>query len=311
MMRVTVFGTCQVFGIADALSYLLPSAKVFAIPAYAVATWPMEATKILECLSESDYVFAQPLHKTQGILSGDALREAVPKAVMIPVITFTGFHPDCIHIHTTSGKAVRSPMGPNNSQIIAAAYSMGLPSGRVSTLFNAFIYRKLGYYEEFEKARSYLHKHMEEYGLDLASVWGTWIKPGAFMNTANHPTHTVLASIARVFAERAGLVAPSATATAVPADWLGTTHPVWPVYPELARAIDVPGSYVFKYRMPPNRKGARPYIGLNEFIAMSYAEYERHPVEVFQSRPIKRVAEILADATNRPARLSGRPNGER
>ena len=294
MMRVSVVGNCQAPGIADALSYLLPTAKVSGFD-YSPVAHRNGIDAALQIISQSDYVFAHPLPEVCGALSTARLRDAVPNLRQIPVVAFTGFHPDCIPM-LHDNKRVFSAMGSYNSRIVAAAYSMCLPADRVPALFNAFVYRKLGYYDEFEKARSFLYTQMESHNFDIASAWELWMGSGPFMHTINHPSSRVLASIARFLVERAGLVS-QASASIVPPDFLAVNHPIWPVYPELARPLNVSGSYVFKYQTAPNLvNGSRPYINLTEFVAKSYALYEQSPMEAFQRPFIKRSAEILADA---------------
>jgi len=293
MTRVSVVGTCQVHGIADSLIFLLPGVKVLAFE-YTAIKDKDAINQIQKCVVESDYVFSHFLPESAGPLGTTALRQAVPKFWIIPSVSFTGFHPDCIYI-SHNDKALESAIGPLHSGIIAAAYSIGVPVDRVSSLFNAFIFRKLGYYEEFAKARLFLQEHMERQGFDLTTVWESWLKQGAFMHTIVHPTIWVLASIAKFLAERAGLAAPGATAPSVPMDWLAN-HAVWPVYPELARPLNVPGSYVFKRGGGPDWvRGDRPYLGLETMIANSYARYQNYPPEAFQSEPIKRIMTVLSE----------------
>ncbi|WP_157096085.1 WcbI family polysaccharide biosynthesis putative acetyltransferase [Methylosinus sp. R-45379] len=293
MRRIAVIGVCQAWGIGDALTFLSEDADVIILEAPAIQNrGALHAASLL--LEDRDLIITQGLPDEYGPLATEALRTRFPNLVQVPVFTFTGFHPDCIYL-VLEGKAYSSPLGPYNSAIVAAAFSLGMPIDRVPGLFNAFIFRKAGYFDEFAKATEYARLVMSQFDFDIEPDWPDWLAHAPFMHTINHPKAFALASIAKLAAVKAGLIPKSKPIPTLPYDTLSTSA-VWPVYPELGRPIGVQGSYIFK--QPENYKeemGHGVMMSLARFISGSYNFYGTYPREVFELDAVVRMRSVLTE----------------
>jgi hypothetical protein len=155
-------------------------------------------------------------------------------------------------------------------------------------LFNRLVYARLGYLDAFGKARTLLERRLA----DFAGLFESWHARGPFMHTANHPRVFVLADIARAAAIGAGLL-PQDTPAVTPAFDHLAGNTIWPVYPEIAEALGVPGGLVFKRAAPAGRLDGL-YLGLQALVHESYARYARLPEAVFQGEEIGATRAALA-----------------
>lgn len=291
-MRISLLGNCQVCGIAGALRSLVPTAQVHAFWYGSASDEDIERVK--QTLVQSDYVFTHGLPSISGPLSAASLRKTVQNVVTIPVIYFTGFHPDVIFI-PYKGISVMSPVGMPHSALIAAAYCLDLQVDRVRELFNAFVFRRLGYFDEFTKAREFVRKTFNDGGIELAQIWQSWMSTGVFMHTPAHPRMNVLASIAKLLADRVGIMSEDSAIPVISFDYLAH-GPIWPVYPELAAALQIPGSYLFKRTGNQSQmSGDCLLLDLEEMIAKSYESYKNCPAEVFRIPSLQRVVKVLSE----------------
>ena len=194
----------------------------------------------------------------------------------VPLTAFEAYHPDLCYIFV-DGQVLRGPMFDYHSKIITAAYRRGLPESAVKALFTAANYERFGYFGLWNACKALYLGSYAALGLDLSARFPTWSREGAFMHSVNHPTIRVVADIARALLAQDG-IEPAHTEF-LPHDNLKNA-PVWPVYPELAEALGVAGSMLFKvhneYRL----------LDLDEFIAGSYALLGQYPVEKIQVFPM-------------------------
>lgn len=291
-MRISLLGNCQVCGIAGALRFLLPAAEVHAFW-YAAAS-DAETERVRQTLARSDYVLIHDLPSICGPLSATALRQTVRNLFSIPVIYFSGFHPDCIYF-SHDGKSVHSPVGMPHSALIAAAYFLDLPIDRAGQLFNSFVFRRLGYFDEFGKSRAFLTKSFNDFDIKLAEFWDSWMSEGAFMHTPSHPAMNVLVSMTKYFAHRTGITLSDSAAPSISFDYL-VHGPIWPVYPELAAALQIPGSYLFKrIGTPSPMTGDCLLLNLEEMICKSYEVYKGCPAEIFHIPGLQRVVKVISE----------------
>lgn len=291
-MRIALVGICQVHGIGDALVHLLDDAEIVAIeaPIFRNQNRLADAELLLDGCSA---VFSHFLPDDYGSLSTSALQQRFKNLQLLPSMAFTGFHPDCIYIQSQQ-TILLSPVGSYHSAIAAAAFSQGMTRDRALGLFNAFVYRKLGYFLEFDKALLFLQKHTQAAGWDIEQELSTWLSSGPFMHTINHPKINVLASIGKLIAIKSGWIAQGTATPNLDYDML-ENNTIWPTYPELARAVGITGSYVFKRAGGPRiLEGRSALVRLPEFIAESYALYAGYPREAFDIPAVARVRDIIA-----------------
>lgn len=290
-MRIAVVGTCQAHGYAHALSYLLPEAEIVSIEIVVARNAGQDAA-VAASLGVYDRVFAQYLGLEWGPLSGTALATNLPDVLWLPTITFDGFHPDMCYV-AIGGDLHGSPLGAYHSAIIAGAFAAGFAEEDVPALFNALVFRRLGYFDAFGKARELLAGVLGQFDPAHAARIDAWTARGPFMHTINHPRIRVLADLVCDAAIRGGLVAAGTQAAEVPFDDLASDT-IWPVYPELAEAIGQRGGYRFKRAGRVVRpEGGSDVIGLPRMIAESYAIYRGMPAEYLRCAPVQRSAEVL------------------
>jgi hypothetical protein len=197
-------------------------------------------------------------------------------------------------LQTLGGAVQGSPAGAYHSAIIAAAFSLGVAEDDVAQLFNRMVYGRLGYLAGFDVARSLFLEHLAGYGLDMAAEFESWHAEGPFMHGINHPRGLVLADVMRAAAIRAGLLGASAPFVRPPFDHLAADT-IWPVYPEIAAVLGVPGGMLFKrYSHPVGPLGNALYIGLPRLVRESYGMYRALPAAAFDEGAVGAVRGKLA-----------------
>ena len=267
-LRIAVVGTCQACTVAESLRRQLPGAWV-------AAYWRNlrpgdEAAWFTRQLETFDVVLSQPDK------SGRSTRAAAygfQQAIGFPQLVFTGFHPDLEHL----GKAKLGHEGPFkawHSRSIMAAFALGLDERRAADLFNAFTYGVLGYFDEYPAARVRLDSEVLRAGLQPLPL------EGVFMYDPVHPTPQVLWTLAQAVCRKLGHEPAQAEAPSLRASSL-----VWPVYPEIAKRLGVPGSLSFS-----SIKGDD--LTLEDVIAQSYARYAAAGAQALLDLP--RVAQAVA-----------------
>jgi hypothetical protein len=109
-MRAAVLGNCQALGFADALSAFLPRAEVEVIRLTTLgsdAETVARSEEIAARLRDFTHVFAHPMENARfGPLAADRIMQAEPRVVLVPIIVFTGFHPDCVYLRAGGRKLV-------------------------------------------------------------------------------------------------------------------------------------------------------------------------------------------------------------
>lgn len=290
-MKIGIVGTCTSWGVGIAMRQLREDAEVIAFEAVV----PQRANKLGEAsekLLSCDVVFTHYLPETYKELATQEIKQRHKNVFLIPNVTFTGFHPDAVYI-SHSGIQVASPLAAYNSAIAAAAFSLGMDIDETEALYTAKIFAQLGYFDEFEKARTYLDRMFHTVGLVADQEWDSWVAQSPFMHTVNHPKPVVVGSVAKLCAVQAGLVSKGTKSPAPVYDTLAV-FPIWPVYPDLGRHLGISGSFLFKPSGGPNiQTGQSMFLGLRQFLEGSFARYGTHQRVVFSVPSVKRVADIL------------------
>ena len=202
--------------------------------------------------------------------------KTVAPVSQVPLTAFEAYHPDLCYIFA-DGQVLRGPMFDYHSKIITAAYRRGVPESAVKALFQAANYERFGYFGIWNACKAQYLGSYAELGLDLSAQFPGWSREGAFMHSVNHPSIRVVADIARALLAQDGIEA--AHTGFLPHDNLKNA-PVWPVYPELAEALGVSGSMLFKVH------NEYRFLELDEFIAGSYAVLSQYPVDKIQVFPM-------------------------
>jgi hypothetical protein len=270
-LRVAIIGSCQITGLAAAAKRLLPGATV---KAWHVGVYPTDSDEeLLALLPDFDLVISQLSdHDGHVPLRITRLREMRLPVIYLPVLVFSGFHPDITHIRGEDGLVLG--LATNyHSLIVAASFTLGLPAHRVPALFNAFIFSELGYFAVYEASKTAMFDVFDEAGYDLRPLFDAWSKqPRQFMYTLNHPHIVVLASLCHAVLTRAGHIDRTIPIPDDVDDYLAT-HFTWPIYPALARRIGLSGSTTFlvnSYRLP---EGQTRELPLADYVSACYRQY--------------------------------------
>ncbi len=279
--RIAVIGNCQAEGIAQALRLLLPSARVDLLPVASLSRNHETLDRLREHLTGCDHVFSQFF--PDGFVPGGnvhALAAGDRRYRLFPTILFPGFHPDMVHVGDvaalSASRLVPSPVGPYHSAIALCAYLEGLDVAATLALFRDTVFARLGYYEAWADATTYLTGSARDIGFPLEREIAVWSRRGCFMHVLNHPKLFVLGDIARRLAREAGLAPLDIRIEDYLADDLAADA-VWPLYPDIAARYGLPGATLFKRK---GRPGAVPVLyDLPAFVARSFAIYARQSAE--------------------------------
>lgn len=273
--RIAVVGNCQAAGFSDCLRVWLPQAEIVLFDLTQLGPAPGATAAAMAIMAQLDgfpLVFSHAVHGERfGPLDYAQLRVMRPDVVFIPNLAFTGFHPDCVNL-SAGGHVFRGPLDVYQSALAAVAFDLGLSAERTLRLFNPLVLRRLGYADEYAQAVVLLGRQFAICGIeeDLAPRLANWSRDGAFMYTINHPRLHAIADTARLLLSRIGLGEFPLDATAGLPDRLARMA-CWPVYPVVAKAIGVPGSWAFQ----PSRDAAP--LSLEAFIDRSFASFAATP----------------------------------
>lgn len=284
MSRIFVLGNCQAQGLSDWMRVMVDGAVIENASIAGVAPGDPTALGWPASIEAADTTFCQLTDEqltTYGLALPETLARAGKTYVPLPVVAFKGFQPDCTYVFTGGQPAVGA-MGPYHSAIAAAAFLEGLSTERALGLFNTFAYAALGYFDEFDAACTVLKEKSLAMGLDLSAA----LQRGApaFMHTINHPSISILGEIARQGLARAGLEAHGEVPA--PHDHLGDSFR-WPIYPEIAARLDLPGSLSFQR----SNAGHLDVVDLRTLVEATYASLKAlqgssGPISLDQDRPM-------------------------
>lgn len=279
--RIAILGNCQALGVSGCLRSLRPDLRVKGYIWNHIVS-PASAEVIARELEGFDVVVThQAKGAAMGALQTHVLRQRVKRLEVFPSLHWTGLHPDATRLPRGALASRAAPMGEYHSALALCSFLMGLPQGRAADLYNAYVYARLGYFEEDAKSEQFHLARGHAAGFDLRPAIAQWRRDGVFMHTPNHPTIRVMASIAGLVCERLGLERPAQSV--LPSDLMAGV--VWPVYPEIARRQGVAGSAAFK-------KGGE-LIDLQQMIAQSYAAYAEADPASLRTDHIDRLIETL------------------
>lgn len=289
---------CQAPGVAAALRCLTDASDVIPV---AAGTIPDEQLhqQIAAHAARADLWFTSPGNRVALDLYAQH-KAGGARLVTLPLIHFTAFHPDVCYAGSRKTQALARQ--PYNSAIAVWAYRQGLDAAATAELFNRRTYEALGYLDSWPAAEQALRKAFE--ASDLRARWPEfWLhvqRLGCFMHTPNHPQVAVLAHLARLAAQQAGL--PLRNHSLAPGELTdGLASVIWPLYPEIAHELALDGgSTVWKL------VGAHQYLdGVQAFVEHSFAGYEAQGIARADLEPrffnAARLDEVLGGLTGRGA----------
>jgi hypothetical protein len=287
---IAVIGNCQTESVVECLRALSPRAK---IDRFFVNHMGSERSRLdaVASLKKYDLILSHNMTDARfGPFAREALEQQFSNVVFFPQIIFGGFHPDAATL-VHEGRVWASPLGSPHSLLLAAAFRLKIPPERAVKLFNAYIFARLGYFAEYDLAKSALLNFASELGYDLSAAIDEWQSTGSFMYIPKHPTLRVLAHISARIAIKAGLPITGSTAGLI--DLLGF-NVCLPVFPALAKRLGLPGSTTFKLKGKRFSTEVRKW-SLEEFARQSYNLYSSYPREIFNSPRFRTVRITVRD----------------
>lgn len=289
--RVIVVGNCQAAPVAGILSKMNPGMTIDAMSMDIRGSGALAAA--VRRLQTYDLVLMHNIDRpANGPVSLSEIRDWHSGVVEFPAIIFDGFHPD---FFTTHRKDFLSPLSTCHSLIVAACFAEGVQIEEVEPLFNPFTFKILGYFDAFEKARTYLLAKANESGYALSDDFERWKASGLFMYTNNHPKPPVLLSIAQAVARKAGLSAGPLSEEEIEDSF--ADKQILPVYPPIAKRLGVQGGYGFAQRRVRRQRNS---YDLREYVVRAYEIYRQAPKIGFQNMAIQRTAALLREYLRRP-----------
>jgi len=264
-----VVSNCQTVGLANALQAMLPGVEIDAAD-FGLLRANLDA-------------FNAQMDQYSRIIRSDITPDVLPDAridriehhVVVPELTFHAYHGDLVYLRH-GDDWVHTPLGDYNSALVWACYRQGLSEADTLGRFTPDVIERCGYCALWEPERDRLVRVFAGFGIDIAADVRRWGRATAFMHSINHPRIDVMVDLARRICLTQGLT--PIDPPVIPHDNLisGATYPV---YPPIAEALGVPGSYWFK-----SGGSYRPF-DLGTFIAGSFASYRRLPIDAITPHP--------------------------
>jgi Polysaccharide biosynthesis enzyme WcbI len=288
---IAIIGNCQIPGVAACLEALSPTVKIDQFHLNKLCTEGQRLGAV-ENLRKYDLVLSHNLtHARFGPLKRAALEQQISKIVFFPQIFFHGFHPDDAPLRH-EGKSLASPLGSHHSLLLAAAYMCEIPPERAVRLFNSYIFACLGYFDEYEVAKSVLLSHASELGFDLSACLVDWQSSGPFMYIPRHPMLRVISDLSIMVAKKAGI--PISGSIPDMEDRL-SSNVILPVYPALAKRLGLTGSTTFKLSKRQASGVNAKNMRLEQFAKKCFRIYATYPKKVFSDDRFAKVRKILRE----------------
>lgn len=256
---ILVVGNCQIGGIAAALKWIFPSDQVSAVP-FNPNVFKGDSSDLAKQIATADIVlggdYVETLLKRQNV---------IPRHfTTIPRLYFSAFHPDIVAAKVRSS-GVRYP-SRYNSAICLWAYSNSIEPTDASRLFTKNTFGRLGYFDQWDKSVTQMRSSFETNGLDFDRFFLAAKRDAVFMYTVNHPRVSLLIWIAKLLAVRIGHDKSVWGKEILISDALSRVE-IWPVYPDVAHELAVPGSYTWFVDR------GRVIEGLRDYIEFAYDKY--------------------------------------
>ncbi|HNC82430.1 MAG TPA: WcbI family polysaccharide biosynthesis putative acetyltransferase [Nitrospira sp.] len=257
--NILVVGNCQIGGIASALQWLFPDDRVSA-QAFNPHVFKGDKDALVQRITAADIV-----------LGGDFVetfmrRKLAPvnQFITLPSLYFNAFHPDIV---AAKNKATgeRLPLR-YNSAICLWAYAHGLDPTRTVGLFNTGTFKALGYLDRWAGSVARMQAAFAAANLDFDRFFCAVKRDGVFMYTMNHPRISLLTWLAKLLALRLGRNETIWRKDIPISDALGRVE-IWPVYPEVAHGLAVPGSYTWFVER------GRLVESLPDYVAYTFERY--------------------------------------
>ncbi len=288
-MKITFVGTCQVAGMAEAASRMLPNATI----THHAPLTNEQHFAIADAVRGSDFAVTQLGAVSNGSpLSAPALADMGIRTIYLPVVVFTGFHPDMAYI-SADGRMIDDGLSAYHSQIALAAFLLDLPIERALQLYNAHVFAELGYFAAYDQAIELLAANFLEHGYKVTPLLERLRLQGhTFMHTINHPSIRLLERLAAKALARLDVVERRTKPITNIPDHLGSVF-VGPVHEPIARRLGVSPRETY-YANPPETMGGPCELSIRSVLEIAYRRYATYDRNALRTSAIAPVLDRLA-----------------
>lgn len=261
--RIIVSSNCQTGGIAAALQVIFHDDEITPLPLSTFANAEAESRFVEKLRSADIWVSAggYELPEKHGIMNQLQL-------IKIPIVRFSGFHPDLIYARKTSTNELIMPH--YNSAIAVWAYRNNLDVSDAEKLFNKKTFAELGYLDHWGSSIDQLKQRFKDSDLDFSEFILPMRREGLFMYSLNHPKVMALVRLSKLIARKMGAGAEVLDRYIDIND--GLNEVIWPVYPEIGESLSLHSGYEWKM-------GEGQWIsGVRAFLENAYENYSNQKI---------------------------------
>ena len=276
-LRVTIFGNCSALTLAKLMQAMTGDIVATAVEATSAMVDNLRAGKLGDpsLIEKSDLIFVQEIGEILTLIQAQ-FPSHFHKVRRFPFIHFPAFHPDIVYVSSRKhGNQIQGPLGEYQSAIALCGWMEGLSIDETVGLFRHEIYEALGYYSYWETSRKLMIDVGQGADFPINELLEKWCRRGCWLYSINHPKPFVLADIVRQLLSREGIATlPDVEDFVADGFVMG---PAWPVYPEIGKALGLPGHYNFK-AIQGYGTVEKPILMLclEEFVARSFDVFARY-----------------------------------
>lgn len=186
LKTIVVSCGCQSFGIAAALSVIFPQSAVMACPLPSVFEDAHQERVFAQQLSDKD-IWISSSHTWLPEKYGSEFPATSLQILRLPLLGFSAFHPDiCYAVKQSTGELTDHHY---NSAICLWAYRNRILPEDARRLYNAKVYRDLGYFDLWNAnvvalREAFTHCQLQQY---FETFFLHVQRTGNFMHSGNHP----------------------------------------------------------------------------------------------------------------------------
>jgi hypothetical protein len=274
-MKILLLGNCQMQGISRAINLLLGDDIATAVRANAMSSiiFGENNVRILdpdinELIWTSDFIVIHAENHAKYLTK--QFPDIHKKISLIPSINYSGYHPDMIHIDNgLTQKKILGPLANCHSSIALWAWYHDLSIDQAIELYTESVYEGLGFFEYYQISRKSLIRRAEQIDFYLKDLIDSWSSKGCWMYAIHHPKLFVLIDLAKYFLEKKSIPYKFNSLKNIHDDL--AILPIFPVYPEIGKALGIDGDYLFK---PVGEKPTN--YNLEEFVRASFECYSHY-----------------------------------
>ncbi len=281
-VRILVVSNCQVQPLMHGIGNICKDIVVDTIPVHVVEPAKRAAVFDRHIAQKNDYaaILSVPLSADYGPLAANAIKASFAPTPVFTIanIHFDGTLPDICYVGGLNER-MPGPLDAYHSRIAVLGYLMNLPVEATVRLYCDAIYKRLEYYESFQRSLDEMARRDAETDIPLGDLLEMKVREGNCFLSHNHPTSLLMSAyvnkVCDFLAER-GLVRHSGLKLSQETLINFLAHSaIFPVYPEIAAYHGLPYSTSYVFRTPTYGEKPSSPLDLQAFVAAEYESF-RH-----------------------------------